>query len=331
MNGQVTSSPHLHSGESIRGIMLDVIFALVPAGIAGVFFFGIRALMIILVSVATCVLCEMLWQWLLKKPISIGDMSAVVTGLLLAYNLPPTLPLWMAVLGAAFAIIIAKQVFGGLGHNFINPALAGRAFLLAAFAGDMTSWVSASLFGMDAQSTATPLALLKAGNLSEMPEMLQLILGNIGGCIGETSSILLLLGGLYLLARRVIKLRIPAAFIGTVAVLAFIFGTDGGFMQRLQVTGYHLFSGGLFLGAFFMATDYTTTPSTPLGQLLFGIGCGLITCVIRFIGGYPEGVSYSILIMNVAAPLIERHTMPRVYGHERKKWPWSKKGGAEAI
>lgn len=329
MNGQVTSSPHLHSGESVRGIMLDVIFALLPAGICGVFFFGIRALMVILVSVATCVLCEMLWQRLFKKPISISDMSAVVTGLLLAYNLPPTLPLWMVVIGAAFAIIIAKQVFGGLGHNFMNPALAGRAFLLAAFAGNMTTWVSASVLGMDAQTTATPLALLKAGNLEEMPEMMQLVLGNIGGCIGETSALLLLLGGLYLLARRVIKIRIPAAFIGTVAVLTFIFGADGSFGERIQIMGYHLFSGGLFLGAFFMATDYTTTPSTPLGQLLFGIGCGLITSVIRLIGGYPEGVSYSILIMNVAAPLIERHTMPRVYGYVRKKPSLPKKGGAK--
>lgn len=331
MNGQVTSSPHLHSGESVRGIMLDVIFALLPAGICGIFFFGIRALAVILVSVATCVLCEMLWERAFKKPITVGDMSAVVTGLLLAYNLPPTLPLWMVVIGAAFAILIAKQVFGGLGHNFINPALAGRAFLLAAFAGNMTTWVSASLLGMDAQTTATPLALLKAGKLADMPEMMQMLLGNIGGCIGETSTVLLLLGGLFLVARRVIKIRIPAAFIGTVAVLTFVFGGGGGFAERMQVMGYHLLSGGLFLGAFFMATDYTTTPSTPLGQLLFGIGCGVITTVIRLIGGYPEGVSYSILVMNVAAPLLERHTMPRAYGYERKKFTFKKKGGAESV
>lgn len=296
--------------------MLDVIIALIPAGIAGIFFFGLPAAIVIAVSVASCLLFEYVWQRLMHKPNSLGDLSAVVTGLLLAYNMPPTIPWWMVVIGALFSIIIAKQVFGGLGQNFMNPALAGRAFLMAAWTGPMTTWISPSFFGMDAQSTATPLALMKSGAMSEMPTYLEAFLGNIGGCIGETSAALLLLGGLYLLVRRVIKINTPLAFLATVAVLTYLFGGGVTAGERTNFMLYHLLSGGLFLGAFFMATDYTTSPVTPVGQVLMGIGCGIITVAIRLKGGYPEGVSYSILLMNVLTPLIDRFTAPRVFGYK---------------
>lgn len=314
----VTSSPHLRQRETVSGVMLDVIIALVPAGIAGIYFFGLRALWVIAVSVLSCILFEWIWSKLLKKPSTAGDLSAVVTGLLLAYNLPPTMPLWMVAIGALFAIIIVKQMFGGLGHNFMNPALAGRAFLLAAWATQMTKWTAPSIWGMDAVSQATPLALMKDGKWAEMPSMLNAFLGNIGGCIGETSAALLLLGGIYLMIRKVISYRTPAAFIGTVAVLTLIFGGGTSFQSAVNIMGYHLVTGGLFLGAIFMATDYTTSPVTAWGQVIMGVGCGIITTVIRLTGGYPEGVSYSILLMNIATPLIDKFTTPRVFGHLKK-------------
>ena len=314
----VTSSPHLRQRETVSGVMLDVIIALVPAGIAGIYFFGLRALWVIAVSVLSCILFELIWNKLLKKPSTAGDLSAVVTGLLLAYNLPPTMPLWMVAIGALFAIIIVKQMFGGLGHNFMNPALAGRAFLLAAWATQMTKWTAPSIWGMDAVSQATPLALMKDGKWAEMPSMLNAFLGNIGGCIGETSAALLLLGGIYLMIRKVISYRTPVAFIGTVAVLTLIFGGGSSFQSAVNIMGYHLVTGGLFLGAIFMATDYTTSPVTAWGQVIMGVGCGIITTVIRLTGGYPEGVSYSILLMNIATPLIDKFTTPRVFGHLKK-------------
>ncbi len=318
----VTSSPHVHSDFKTSSIMLDVIIALIPAGLAGIFYFGLRSLWVTLVSVAACVGFEFLWNKFMKKPDSVGDLSAVVTGLLLAYNMPPTIPLWMVVVGALFAIIIVKQLFGGIGNNFMNPALAARAFMLASWAGAMTKWVSPSLFGTDAALTAdavasaTPLTILKAGGeaLNQMPAVQKLFFGDVGGCIGETSACLLLIGGLYLWMRGVIKLRIPVSFILTVAVCTFLFAGGTGFAGRVQMMVWHVFSGGLFLGAIFMATDYTTSPMTPKGQIIMGIGCGLITSLIRLKGGYPEGVTYSILIMNVLTPLIDRYTAPRVFG-----------------
>ena len=312
----VTSSPHIHGEFSVRSIMLDVIIALVPAGLAGIFYFGMHSLLVILTATISCVAFEYIWNKLMKKKNTIGDLSAVVTGLLLAYNMTPSIPLWMVVIGSLFAIIIVKQLFGGIGQNFMNPALAARAFMLASWAGAMTSWVSPSLFGTDALTTATPLSLLKEGGeqLANMPEIKKLFLGDIGGCIGETSACLLLIGGIYLVMRGVIKMRIPVSFILTVAVCAFLFGGGVGFPGRLQMAGWHIFSGGLFLGAIFMATDYTTSPVTPKGQIIMGIGCGLITSLIRLKGGYPEGVSYSILIMNILTPLIDRYTTPKVFG-----------------
>lgn len=319
MDLTVSSSPHISTKQTTSGIMLDVIIALAPAGLAGMFYFGLPALSVILMSVAVCVLSEHVWQKIMKKPTSIGDFSAIVTGLLLAYSLPPTTPLYMVAAGAVFAIIIVKQLFGGLGHNFMNPALSGRAFMLAAWSGALTSWTFPSVLGMDAVSSSTPLSLLQEGNLGEMPGFLDMFLGNIGGCIGETCSVLILLGGLYLVVRRVISFRIPLTYIATVAVLTFILGGGNNVAESFNIMISHLLSGGLLLAAFFMATDYTTSPVTPVGQIVMGAGCGLITTVIRLYGGYPEGATYAIMLMNVATPLIEKYTRPRVFGHVKEK------------
>ncbi len=306
----VSSSPHIHSDESISRIMLDVVLALVPAIVAAAYFFGGRVLLIIGISVLTAVVTEAIIQKLAKKPVTINDWSAVVTGVLLAFNLSPTVPLWLPMVGSIIAIALVKQVFGGLGHNFMNPALAARAILLAAWPVLMTTWVKP---GVDAISTATPLAIMKGLEVADggMPTLLDIIVGNVGGCIGETSALALLLGAGYLFYRGVINWRIPFTFIGTVAILTWILGPQGLF------TGngiYHIFSGGLILGAFYMATDYSSSPVTPKGQIIMGVGCGIITSIIRLYGGYPEGVSYSILLMNVATPLIDKYTMPNIYG-----------------
>ena len=330
----VTESPHIRSGNTTSGVMLDVIIALLPALIAGTFIFGYRAAALALVCVGACVFFEWLWCRIIKKPSTIGDFSAAVTGLLLAMNLPVTMPFWMAICGSLFAIIIVKQFFGGIGHNFMNPALAARAFLLTSWAQAMTTWVEpfskVSLFNnADAVSKATPLAQLAAAGdavsgatamqeaKAALPSYMDLFLGATGGCIGEVSAVAILIGALYLLAKKVISIKIPAAYILTVAVLTFAFGGSDGLFTGDAL--YHVLSGGLMLGAFFMATDYVTTPYTPKGQLVFGIGCGVLTAVIRLWGGYPEGVSYSILLMNVAAPLIDRFTAPKRFGEIKVK------------
>ena len=291
---------------------MDVAIALLPALFAGIWFFGLRALWLTLVSVGFAVASEIAMQKMMKRPVTVSDLSAVVTGMLIAFNVPSTLPLWMVAIGAMFAIIIAKQCFGGVGHNFINPALAARAVLLASWPVDMTTWVKP---GIDAVTTATPLALIKGTEAVNqvLPNLMDLFIGNVGGCIGETSALALLLGGLYLLYRRVISYRIPVVYIATVGILAFVFS---GF--NLSYVPYHILAGGLFLGAIFMATDYSSSPMTAKGQAIFAIGCGLLTTVIRFYGGYPEGVSYSILLMNIATPLIDRFTLPRKFGEVKK-------------
>jgi len=309
------SSPHIKSGRNVQKIMLDVVIALMPAAIAAVYYFGLNALLLIISTVLSCVLSEYLWAKITKKPHTIGDLSAVVTGLLLAFNLSPKVPVWIAVIGGVFAIIIAKQLFGGLGHNFINPALAARAFLMASWPVQMTSWVSPGA-GADAVSSATPLAILKGTEATgQMPELIDMFLGNIGGCIGETSTLALLIGALYLLARKVITLELPVAFIGTVAFMTWMLGGETAFTGNFI---YHVLSGGLILGAFFMATDYTTSPVTSLGRIIMGVGCGLLTSIIRLYGGYPEGVSYSILLMNLVVPLIDRFIIPRSFGGAAK-------------
>lgn len=303
--------------------MWQVFLSLIPAGAAGVFIFGIYALGLIITSIIACLLTEWLILALRRKQTAILDGSAALTGLLLAYNLPAGVPLWMAVLGSVFAIAIAKQAFGGLGRNIFNPALAARAFLLLSFPKYMTEFTQplragagfSRLFNVDAVSCATPLTLLKENKIQEISQAglsyLDLFLGNRGGCIGEVCIIVLLLGALYLLSRRIISWHIPLTFIFSLAVLSWLFSPQG------FLTGDWLFSilgGGLILGAFFMATDYVTTPLTQKGKLIFGLGCGLITFIIRRWGGYPEGVSFSILIMNAFTPLIDRFVRPRVYG-----------------
>ncbi len=318
----VSVSPHIRSKISIPIIMWSVVIALLPSLIGSIYFFGFKALFIILLSVISAVGFEAFAHFLWKRRITVFDGSAVITGMLLAYNLPPNVPLWIPVIGSAFAIVFVKQVFGGLGYNFVNPALAGRAFLMASWPQIMTSnWLAPSsgfLAGYDAITQATPLTLAKVYRTTEVfqhlnswPVIKNLILGNCGGCLGETSAVLLLIGAIYLLIRGFISYRIPLAYIGSVFVLSLVLPT------RLSPF-FHMFSGGLMLGALFMATDYVTSPINKKGQWIFGIGCGVITMLIRLWGGYPEGVSYSILLMNVATPLIDRYTKPKVFG-ERKK------------
>jgi electron transport complex protein RnfD len=307
-NFVVSGTPHVRSKESIQSIMRDVIIALVPASVMGIYYFGVRALILMVAAIVSAVFFEWLYEKLLKKPVTISDLSAVVTGLLLAMNMPASAPVWVAIVGSAFAIIFAKQLFGGLGQNFINPALAGRAFLLASYPTEMTSWTSAGNFGADAVSVATPLAQLKGGVMPDA-SFTDVLVGNIGGCIGETCAIALIIGGIYLIAKHVINWKVPVIYIATVFVLTALIGRDG-----LRVPVYEIFAGGLMLGAFFMATDYASSPVTAKGQVIFALGCGLITTLIRIFGGYPEGVSYSILIMNLTVPLIERFTEPTIFG-----------------
>ncbi|MGH4118522.1 RnfABCDGE type electron transport complex subunit D [Clostridium sp.] len=300
----VSSSPHIKSNDSVQGIMGDVIIALIPATLAGIYFFGIQAFLVTLISVISCVAGEALWQKLTHRKLTIGDLSAVVTGLLLAFNLPAAVPLWLPAVGGFFAIIVVKQFFGGIGQNIMNPALAARAFLL-------TSWpVHMTNFTVDGVSSATALGILKSG-AGELPSLMSNFIGNQAGCIGETSVLALLIGAAYLLYKKIISWHIPVAYIGSVFILTFIFGRDG------LMTGsalYEILSGGLILGAFYMATDYTTSPMAKSGQLIFGIGCGVLTTIIRIYGGYAEGVSYAILIMSLFVPFIDKFTALRIFG-----------------
>lgn len=299
----VNSSPHLKSMRTTRAIMFDVVIALIPAVIFSVYFFSYMAAIIVAVSTATAVIFEFLYNLISKKKHTIGNLSAVVTGILLALNLPPVKSsIWIAAVGTFVAIIIVKMLFGGIGKNIFNPAIAARVFLTVSFASQMTDWVAP---GADSISTATPLALMQNGTSTGY---LDLFLGNIGGSLGETSALALLIGLLWLLSRKVITWHIPVSFIGTVALFAFVFGQDPLF---------HVLSGGLLLGAIFMATDYVTSPITWLGKLIFGFGCGLITIAIRLFGNLPEGVSFSILFMNALVPLIDRYTTPKSFGEAK--------------
>ena len=317
----ISSSPHVHSPVTTQTIMRDVLIALAPALIGSVCFFGFRALMVTLVSAAACVFFEWAWCRMRKMHCKIYDLSAVVTGVLLAFVCPPTIPYWMIILGDLFAIILVKMLFGGIGKNFVNPALAGRAFMFS-WPVAMSTWVkvgfanAASPFGAaDVVTAATPLSFMHQGQLPDVSVM-DAFLGNVGGCIGETSALLLLIGFVYLLARKVLTARIPLAYIGTVAVLSFLFPMGHG---NLQWMAYQLFTGGLMLGAIFMATDYVTSPVTKLGQIIYGIGCGVLTIVISYFGGYNEGVSYAILIMNCCVVLLDRVGRPTKFGAPKKE------------
>lgn len=309
---RVSSSPHFRSTESVSGIMRDVVIALLPATAAGIYFFGLSALITVLLSVGAAVVTEYFIQRYMRKiPSTIGDFSAVVTGLLLALNLPASVPWFIPVIGSVFAVAIVKQAFGGLGFNFMNPALAARAFLMASWPTDMTTWAVPR--AVDGITGPTALGILKEGLPDKLPSAIDALIGNVGGCIGETSALLLILGGLYLVWRGVIDIRIPAVYIATTFVLLFVFnGFD------IQVAFLHVLIGGLMLGAFFMATDYSSTPVNFRGQMIFAFGAGLLTAIIRQFGGYPEGVSYSILLMNVATPLIEKYSKSRVFGGGKK-------------
>ena len=315
---KVSNSPHIRSEDSPRQIMLDVIIGLIPALLLAIFVFGPRALVTVCISVIGCVFFEWLYNRLLKKPQSIGNLSAVVTGMLLAYTLPVTAPWWMILIGDFFAIVFVKSLFGGIGKNFMTPALGGRAFLMASYPVLMTTWAKARttlpLFGSsDIVTSATALSSLKAGAVPTDLSMLDALLGMEGGCLGEVSAAALIVGGLWLLYRRVISLRIPVSFIGTVALLTLIFHKgDAGAVQWMV---WQLLSGGLMLGAIFMATDYASSPVTPKGQIIYGIGCGVLTVMIRYFGSYPEGVSYAILIMNCCVFLIEKISQPVKFGY----------------
>ena len=316
-----TSNPHIRSNETTRSIMLDVIIAMLPALVWAVIWFGVKALTLTVVSVLGCVFWEWLYRKLMKKPQSVGDLSAVVTGMLLAFVCPTTTPYWMIIIGGFFSIVVVKQLFGGIGKNFVNPALAGRAFLLGSYAGVMTTWIDATqnkapLMGSTADivTAATPLAYMKTGNMAGLTEtysVMDMFLGKTGGSLGEISAAMLILGGLYLIWRKVINWQTPVAYIATVAVLTFLFPKAGSGMDWML---YSVFGGGLFLGAFFMATDYATSPVTKKGQLIFGIGCGLFTVLIRYFGSYNEGVCYSIMVMNLCVALIDKYTKPTRFG-----------------
>ncbi len=323
----VAASPHISAKHKTSVAMRVVTIALLPALVFSTYLYGMRILIITIISIIAAVCSEALLERMLGKKITITDGSAVLTGLLLAFNLPPGVPWWLPAVGSAFAIIFAKQLFGGLGYNFVNPALAGRAFLMASWPSLMTKeWLSpvgGTLSGIDGISAATPLSLLKnpanygdpqviIRQLNDFETIRNLFFGKIGGCIGETSVLFLLLGGLFLLFLRIIDYRIVVGYLGSFALLAWLLPTQGSVL-------FHLFSGGLVLGAFFMATDWVTSPITRKGRWIFGVGCGVITIIIRLWGGYPEGVSYSILLMNVFTPLIDRLTKERIFGEQRKK------------
>ena len=305
----VSSAPHITGKDSSRSIMLDVIIAMVPALIAATMIFGSRALILTAVTVAACVVFEFLWNKALKKEQTIGDLSAVVTGMLLAFNMPATMPYWMAIIGAAFAIIMVKQLFGGIGYNFVNPAITARIILATSFAGSMTNFAF-PVTTCDALASATPLAANVAGAFADGSyPFYEMFLGMHGGVIGEVSALALLVGFVYLLIAKVISPVIPVTYVATVAVLAVVFG---------QNPLFHILGGGLLLGAIFMATDYVTSPYTVKGKIVFGIGLGLITMIIRIFGSMTEGVSYAILLMNLFVPYINRLTRQKPLGAPKK-------------
>lgn len=310
MNLRISTAPHIHHPVTTKRLMSYVLLALLPAAGVGVYAFGLPALMLIAISCVTAVLCELIWQKIAKKPVRIGDYSALVTGLILALNLPANAPWWLAVIGSAFAIILVKQLFGGLGDNFLNPAMAARAVLLASWPVHMTSYVAPTFFsGADAVTTATPLATQSAS-------LMDLFMGNIPGCIGEVSKIAILVGLVILLITKTVTWHIPVTMVVSVFVFSFLFGLEND--EPLMFALYSVLSGGVLFAAVFMATDYVTTPMTPVGQMIYAAGIGLIVAVIRNFGAYPEGVTYGILLMNIATPLIDRFLPRKIYGYQKE-------------
>lgn len=311
----VSASPHLRTKKTTTGIMLDVIIALIPSLIASVVIFGPRALAVSATTVITAVLSEFVARKVMKRHNTVKDLSAVVTGLILAFNLPVSIPLWMAAVGSFFAIVVVKQFFGGIGQNFANPAIAARIFLLISFGQAMGNWTAPFAWrNADAVTTATPLAIIGGESGEALPSLFEMLLGIRGGCLGETCALALILGGVYLVARKVISPKIPVAYISTVAVIMLIAGKFD-----FEFLAYELMGGGLLLGAIFMATDYSTSPIKSNAKIVFGIGCGLLTCVIRLFAALPEGVSFAILIMNLLVPHIERIMAPKPFGTVKEK------------
>ena len=299
-----SSSPHIHQGDSTKTVMQDVIIALLPALIAGVYFFKIQALIVVALSVISCVLTEFLWQKIFKQDVTIGDLSAVVTGMLLAFTLPPSVPYHIPIVGGVFAIVIVKQLFGGMGKNFLNPALASRAFLMVTWPAAMAIWT------IDGVATATPLEMLRQAEAAA-PPLWSVVIGSTGGSIGETSALALIIGAVYLLYRDIITWEIPVTYLGSVFLLSLLFNDA---TSPFKFALYEVLAGGLLLGAIYMATDYVTSPVTKRGKYIMGLGCGLLTFLLRTVGRTPEGVCYSILVMNLFVPMIERHTIPRTFG-----------------
>lgn len=312
----VSLAPHIRSNDTVQKIMLDVIIALVPAMIASVYFFGMRSILLILTCVVACVATEYVTQSALKKTVQIRDLSAVVTGILIALNMPQSFPLWMAAFGSVFSILIVKECFGGIGFNFMNPALAARLVLMASWPKQITGYISPELLkqgvtDLDSITYATPLQLIAAGDFTNLPQMKDMFIGNIGGVIGETSAIALLIGFVYLVFRKVISWEIPVIYVATTAVCLGILGIP------MNIIPYELLAGGLLLGAIFMATDYTTNPINRKGRIIFALGCGILTAVIRVKASLPEGVSYAICLMNLATPLIDKLTVTSAYGEAK--------------
>lgn len=312
----VSLAPHIRANDTVRKIMLDVIIALVPAMIASVYFFGMRSILLILTCVVACVATEYVTQSALKKTVQIRDLSAVVTGILIALNMPQSFPLWMAAFGSVFSILIVKECFGGIGFNFMNPALAARLVLMASWPKQITGYISPELLkqgvtDLDSITYATPLQLIAAGDFANLPQMKDMFIGNIGGVIGETSAIALLIGFVYLVVRKVISWEIPVIYVATTAVCLGILGIP------MNIIPYELLAGGLLLGAIFMATDYTTNPINRKGRIIFALGCGILTAVIRVKASLPEGVSYAICLMNLATPLIDKLTITSAYGEAK--------------
>lgn len=316
----VVPSPHIKSGVTTRKLMLDVIIAMMPACLFGVYQFGIKAAILLLVGVVSCVFFEWAVRKILGRRSSIGDLSAVVTGLLISMNLPSTVPFWLPIVGSFVAIVVVKQLFGGIGKNFLNPALAARVFLFLSWSDQMATFTAPRWMGgvVDTATYATPLAALAESGTTGGATILDMFLGRTGGCVGEISALLLILGGIYLMIRRVIGWYIPVCYIGTVAVMALLVPANGGAMFDVQAMLIQLFSGGLMLGAIFMATDYVTCPITKWGRVIFGVGCGLITVLFRRYSSYPDGASFAILVMNTLVWYIDRLTKPRVFGGAKR-------------
>ena len=309
----VSTSPHIRTNTTTQSIMRDVLIALAPATVVGIILFGLKALLTVAVCVSTAVVSEFLFNLLVKKKQTVGDLSAVVTGLLLALTLPATVGIFECVIGSMFAIVVVKCLFGGIGCNFANPAITARIFLLLSFA-SVGGGVATNFQGADLVASATPMAIINNGESGVLPSLLDMLLGNRAGAIGETCAIALILGGVYLVVRKVISWHTPVIFIGTVFVISLI-ALGGDFELAL----YEVLGGGLLIGAIFMATDYSTTPINKYGKMVFALGCGLITCLIRFLGAYPEGVSFAILLMNILSPYIEKLCTPKPFGKAGKK------------